>query len=604
MAEDDLLDALATRGIDLAPDAADTLAEILEADAGPILCLVDRRWMWLPALLEGRIFTHRLRATEIDHDLIALGIDLAPLSMLTELDSYQRLTDGTPITELFVRHDDELLAERGVRADAIDSNSVLLLPRGHYAASGFSADELIGIRATGNGFALEKISAPLRSKVGVALAELLVEHGQPELLDAAVWTVCADDDSAFRTPTTPLDDLLTDAGLAWDGDWLAADDFNFDAWRMSNQLKRIAEQFELDGKEALAVMAVTHFLDQPAPQPHSPDGEAARDTLSWLAEPAVAAAVLAETDPESAATLARFAESMEPLAPRAARPALRWLLAMAQEELGEILQAESSLEAAQALDPSWPLTLLALARYASDRGDAERGLDLLRQADAPDDDNLVVLLERFRPTPRPGLGRNDRCWCGSGRKYKVCHLNREQLPLEERAAWLYQKAGLTLLDGGFVAPLLDLAYIRAEYLDAPLAQALRDGLIWDALLFEGGAFAHFLATRGVLLPEDERSLAEQWLSTQRSVHEVVAVSRGQGMTLRDTRTGAVHQVRERAGTAGIDVGELYCARVVPAGETWQVFGGLEPVSVDERDRLVALLDRGVDPMELVTALSG
>jgi len=22
----------------------------------------------------------------------------------------------------------------------------------------------------------------------------------------------------------------------------------------------------------------------------------------------------------------------------------------------------------------------------------------------------------------PDLGRNDRCWCGSGRKYKACHL--------------------------------------------------------------------------------------------------------------------------------------------------------------------------------------
>ena len=21
----------------------------------------------------------------------------------------------------------------------------------------------------------------------------------------------------------------------------------------------------------------------------------------------------------------------------------------------------------------------------------------------------------------PSLGRNDRCWCGSGRKYKICH---------------------------------------------------------------------------------------------------------------------------------------------------------------------------------------
>jgi hypothetical protein len=24
--------------------------------------------------------------------------------------------------------------------------------------------------------------------------------------------------------------------------------------------------------------------------------------------------------------------------------------------------------------------------------------------------------------PIPVLGRNERCWCGSGRKYKACHM--------------------------------------------------------------------------------------------------------------------------------------------------------------------------------------
>ena len=35
---------------------------------------------------------------------------------------------------------------------------------------------------------------------------------------------------------------------------------------------------------------------------------------------------------------------------------------------------------------------------------------------------------RPRTTGKPKLGRNAPCWCGSGTKYKKCHL-----PLEERA---------------------------------------------------------------------------------------------------------------------------------------------------------------------------
>ncbi len=28
--------------------------------------------------------------------------------------------------------------------------------------------------------------------------------------------------------------------------------------------------------------------------------------------------------------------------------------------------------------------------------------------------------------PLPELGRNQRCWCGSGRKYKSCHLDSDE----------------------------------------------------------------------------------------------------------------------------------------------------------------------------------
>jgi len=154
-------------------------------------------------------------------------------------------------------------------------------------------------------------------------------------------------------------------------------------------------------------------------------------------------------------------------------------------------------------------------------------------------------------------------------------LHREQLPLAERAAWLYQKAGVDLVDGPSAPLLIATAQERARYWESPDAfeRAIEDGLAADAVLFEGGAFADFLAVRGSLLPADERLLAAQWLLVQRSVHEVLAVRRGEQMTLRDVRTGDVHEVRERAGSRQVKMGELYCARVVPAGDTMQIFGG-------------------------------
>jgi uncharacterized protein YecA (UPF0149 family) len=39
--------------------------------------------------------------------------------------------------------------------------------------------------------------------------------------------------------------------------------------------------------------------------------------------------------------------------------------------------------------------------------------------------NLAAGLKRLmlgpETKPIPNLNRNDRCWCGSGKKYKICH---------------------------------------------------------------------------------------------------------------------------------------------------------------------------------------
>ena len=41
---------------------------------------------------------------------------------------------------------------------------------------------------------------------------------------------------------------------------------------------------------------------------------------------------------------------------------------------------------------------------------------------------LHSLKEMLTPSPDLGLdlGRNDRCWCGSGKKYKTCHLSADE----------------------------------------------------------------------------------------------------------------------------------------------------------------------------------
>jgi len=42
--------------------------------------------------------------------------------------------------------------------------------------------------------------------------------------------------------------------------------------------------------------------------------------------------------------------------------------------------------------------------------------------------------------PSATAGRNDPCPCGSGKKYKKCHIGAERHALSDRAVWLYSKA--------------------------------------------------------------------------------------------------------------------------------------------------------------------
>ena len=144
-----------------------------------------------------------------------------------------------------------------------------------------------------------------------------------------------------------------------------------------------------------------------------------------------------------------------------------------------------------------------LAGFAADRGDAPAAYRYLQRAgvtqrvrddEATELDEAELLLDEIEGfalnRPRPLAGRNDPCPCGSGRKYKACHLGRERHPLEDRAGWLYQKAQRFLrsraddLVEELAAEMADPIDFHREY------EQLRDSpFVADLALHEEGLFA-------------------------------------------------------------------------------------------------------------------
>ncbi len=261
-----------------------------------------------------------------------------------------------------------------------------------------------------------------------------------------------------------------------------------------------------------------------------------------------------------AATLA-LADRLIAAAGRSPREAVaRWVAAAAAERAGRVLDAESHLRAAALAAEGWPLVEDRLAWYESDRGDAAAAVARWLAIELPDDDPDLAAARPHAGAGGPEPGRNEPCWCGSGRKYKQCHLGRPaQAPLPDRAEWLYRKA-VTYLErrGGAAGTEL------VRWADALDAVEVDDPEVLDVALNEGGWFATFLAERGPLLPADEAELAASWSAVRRSVYEVEGIRFGEGATLRDLRSGDRVDVRLPAGERP-GMGELVLARALPDG---------------------------------------
>ena len=123
-------DAIAQHLRERGMDDPDSLLQwnVLEMDC-PARQLVDDRWVWLPAVLAGRVFVHRISANESAHDVLTVTPDLDPITTLCEHERYQRFADGSTARVVLAGYDDELLDVRGIPAEAIDSAGALLLAR-------------------------------------------------------------------------------------------------------------------------------------------------------------------------------------------------------------------------------------------------------------------------------------------------------------------------------------------------------------------------------------------------------------------------------------------------------------------------------------------
>ncbi len=232
-----------------------------------------------------------------------------------------------------------------------------------------------------------------------------------------------------------------------------------------------------------------------------------------------------------------------------------FLLGACAEARGAIEESEQHHRAALAADPDFFPPRIPLHRNEIDRGNYAAALAHLRALGVrPDHPSRARLEGLVRPSVER-VGRNDPCPCGSGRKFKACHLDRPAPgATPEPADALLLKLPLWVERPHVQRALLDLVHEVLDESHPTIAGGGADGdaphskeaaaaeelllgeryaMTVDVLLFDRDWLGRFLEARGPLLPAAERSLAEAWRSTRRSVYEVQAVRPGEGLVLRD-----------------------------------------------------------------------
>jgi len=181
----------------------------------------------------------------------------------------------------------------------------------------------------------------------------------------------------------------------------------------------------------------------------------------------------------------------------------------------------------------------------------------------------------------PKVGRNAPCPCGSGKKYKKCHLKADQAreTIESGASALHELDNQLVLDMSlFAGERFGEQWRRMEKAFIDPVAALDLAIPWSVYHFrvEGRpVFEWYLEERARRLSADER----QWLSAQRdawlSMWEVIEVQPGESLTLQDHLSGEVRFVHEIRGSETLVKRDTILVRVVEHGGV-AVLCGLHP----------------------------
>jgi hypothetical protein len=206
--------------------------------------------------------------------------------------------------------------------------------------------------------------------------------------------------------------------------------------------------------------------------------------------------------------------------------------------------------------------------------------------DEADDDE-----EESLPVPEPIAhrrevpGRNDPCWCGSGKKYKKCHLDADEAaqrkppPRVAEVPGMNEFAPLRQRIGAFPSEVLSGGEIKRAARDffgeePGDEMMLLDWIIHDFVAPSLGRtlMEEFLIRNSSRLTARERQMVEAWAESHVGLYETQHLTPGMGAELRDLHSGETMFVHDVNLSNRMARWEVFFARLVPGERGTEITG--------------------------------
>lgn len=201
------------------------------------------------------------------------------------------------------------------------------------------------------------------------------------------------------------------------------------------------------------------------------------------------------------------------------------------------------------------------------------------------------------------IGRNDPCYCGSGKKYKQCHMKIEQEKAKEERAW---ESAATFLRRDLIAFAREERFAEsfaagialffndyytietAGQMSEPETLRFFDWFTYDFIPADRPRLIEIYHEEKEELDDKESNILQGWLAAGPASAYSLADATGEGkqtLHLHDLFDDSEHVVEQSGGPGRAELGDVLIARLLPFRDQTRMSGATGYLPADEADGL-------------------